>query len=125
MIGYVTIGAMDVETSGVFYDAVLTKIGQARKYTRSDWIGYGPADEGPDSVDCHICQPYNGKPARAGNGIMLAFRAGSKEEVDNAYTSGLATGGKDEGMPGPRTDHFYGAYLRDPTGNKLCIYFKS
>ena len=30
-------------------------------------------------------------------------------------------------MPGPRPEDsttFYGAYLRDPTGNKICIYCK-
>lgn len=125
MIGYVTIGAVDVEASGHFYDAVLGKIGQARKFTRDGWIGYGPADGGPDDHDCYICTPYNGEPARPGNGIMLAFPAGSKEQVDDAFTLGIAAGGKDEGMPGARTDHFYGAYLRDPTGNKICIYFRS
>jgi hypothetical protein len=38
-----------------------------------------------------------------------------------------ANGGTDEGAPGPRpadSTTFYGAYLRDPTGNKICVYCK-
>jgi predicted lactoylglutathione lyase len=58
---------------------------------------------------------------------MLAFKANSKAEVDAAFKAGLSHGGKDEGAPGfrpPEKTEFYGAYLRDPTGNKLCVYFK-
>jgi hypothetical protein len=47
--------------------------------------------------------------------------------VDAAYKAGLANGGTDEGAPGPRpadSTTFYGAYLRDPTGNKISIYCK-
>jgi hypothetical protein len=29
---------------------------------------------------------------------------------------------KDEGAPGLRGDNFYGAYFRDPEGNKLCLF---
>jgi hypothetical protein len=39
----------------------------------------------------------------------------------------LNPGGTDEGAPGPRpadSKTFYGAYLRDPTGNKICVYCK-
>ncbi|MEI9931089.1 MAG: hypothetical protein WDM89_11235 [Rhizomicrobium sp.] len=59
---------------------------------------------------------------------MLAFPAGSQDEVKAAYAAGMAAGGTDEGGPGyrpPEKTEFYGAYLRDPTGNKLCVYCKS
>ena len=35
--------------------------------------------------------------------------------------------GKDEGAPGVRGETeppFYGAYVRDPEGNKFCAYYK-
>jgi lactoylglutathione lyase len=44
--------------------------------------------------------------------------------VDRAYAVALAHGGTSEGGPGLRSEyheHYYGAYLRDPDGNKLCI----
>ena len=42
MIGYVTIGALDSEASGKFYDAVMEAIGNERKFADGGWIGYGP-----------------------------------------------------------------------------------
>jgi catechol 2,3-dioxygenase-like lactoylglutathione lyase family enzyme len=126
MIGYVTIGALDSEASGKFYDAVLGALGDERKFADGGWIGYGP--KGEDSHYAYVCPPHDGKPARPGNGMMLAFVAHSKEEVNAAHAAGLASGGSDEGGPGPRpadSTSFYGAYLRDPTGNKICVYFKT
>src|ERR1019366_6806736 len=125
MLGYVTIGALDSEKSGRFYDAVLGALGAERKYTSGGWIGYGP--KGSDSQDVHVCSPHDKKPASAGNGIMISFKAASKAEIEAAYKAGLAHGGADEGAPGPRpadSKTFYGAYLRHPTGNKICVYCK-
>jgi catechol 2,3-dioxygenase-like lactoylglutathione lyase family enzyme len=123
MLGYVTIGARDGEASGKFYDAVLVHVGDERKFADNGWIGYGP--KGADSHYFYICPPFNKEPATSGNGTMLAFKAPSQEAVDAAYAAGMANGGTDEGKPGyrpPDGDKFYGAYLRDPTGNKICIY---
>ena len=58
---------------------------------------------------------------------MIAFVAPSKDAVHKAYAAGIESGGKDEGAPGPRpadSTTFYGAYLRDPAGNKICVYAK-
>jgi len=126
MLGYVTIGALDVEASGRFYDAVLGAIGEERKFADGGWIGYGP--KGQDSQYCYLCPPFDGKPARPANGLMLAFKAHNNAEVDAAHAAGMANGGSDEGKPGyrpPEGTEFYGAYLRDPTGNKICVYFKA
>jgi catechol 2,3-dioxygenase-like lactoylglutathione lyase family enzyme len=128
-IGYVTIGALDSEAAGRFYDAVFGALGSERKLADGGWIGYGAVDaKGEGFMACHtaICPPYNGKPASAGNGTMIAFRAASPDDVKAAYAGGMKNGGTDEGAPGFRppeaTSGFYGAYLRDPTGNKLCIF---
>jgi catechol 2,3-dioxygenase-like lactoylglutathione lyase family enzyme len=123
MIGYVTIGAADTAAALPFYDAVLGAIGYERGFFEGGWAGYGP--KGAESQDVYVCPPFDGQPARAGNGIMIAFLAPSKDAVRAAYEAGLAQGGKDEGGPGPRpadSTSFYGAYLRDPTGNKLCVF---
>jgi predicted lactoylglutathione lyase len=73
-----------------------------------------------------VCPPFDGKEARAGNGIMIAYRAPSADAVKAAYAAAMKNGGKDEGGPGFRPPDakqgFYGAYLRDPTGNKLCVF---
>ena len=123
MLGYVTIGALDSKASGRFYDAVLGVLGGERKFDDGGWIGYGR--KGGTSQEVYICPPYNKQPATAGNGMMISFKAASTAEVDAAHKAGLAAGGSDEGAPGPRpadSKTFYGAYLRDPTGNKICVY---
>lgn len=126
MIGYVTIGALDVEASLPFWDAVFGPIGYTRGFfdPKSGWAGYGP--EGQDTT-VFVCPPHDGEAARGGNGIMIAFKAGSEAAVQAAHAAGLAAGGADEGGPGGRPEgstDFYGAYLRDPTGNKICLYCK-
>ena len=42
MIGYVTIGALDSEQSGRFYDAVFDVLGHDRRMEGGGWIAYGP-----------------------------------------------------------------------------------
>jgi hypothetical protein len=66
-IGYVTIGAVDGEKSGAFYDAVFGALGIERKFESGGRLGYGAIGPGKSFVDCHtaVCPPYNGKEARA------------------------------------------------------------
>ena len=124
MIGYVTIGALDVEKAMPFYDAVLGAIGYERQFFDGGWAGYGLKGQ---EANTFICPPFDGEAARPGNGIMVAFLAPSKEAVHAAHAAALANGGVDEGAPGPRpadSTSFYGAYMRDPTGNKIAVFTK-
>ena len=127
-IGYVTIGAIDGKTSGEFYDAVFGALGSERKVDDGGWLGYGKVGPGKTIMDCHtaVCPPYDGQPARGGNGIMIAYHGKSPDEVKAAYAGGMKNGGSDEGAPGFRPPEaksgFYAAYMRDPTGNKLCVF---
>ena len=124
MIGYVTIGALDVEKSLPFWDAVFGAIDYERGFFENGGAGYGPKG---GSQNTYVCPPNDGQPARGGNGVMIAYLAASVEAVKAAHAAGLAHGGTDEGAPGPRPEDsrdFYGAYLRDPTGNKICIFTK-
>lgn len=124
MIGYVTIGAVDVEKAMPFYDAVLGAIGYERQFFDGGWAGYGL--KGQDATT-FICPPFDGQAARGGNGVMIAFKGESKEAVQAAHAAALAQGGTDEGAPGPRpadSTNFYGAYMRDPTGNKIAVFTK-
>lgn len=128
MLGYVTIGALDSEASGRFYDAVLGALDCERKSEGGGWIGYGTKASGPGMENCHtaLCPPHDGQLARPGNGIMVAYQAQSPAHVVAAYEAGIEAGGSDEGKPGFRppeaSSGFYAAYLRDPTGNKISLY---
>ena len=61
MIGYVTIGALNVEDAMPFYDAVLGAIGYERQFFDSGWAGYGP--KGQDA-NTFLCPPFDGQQAR-------------------------------------------------------------
>ena len=112
-----------------FYDAVLLSLGLQRRVVEPDggplascWVtSIAPLPR------FYVYLPFDGKSATTGNGAMTAFLAPSPEIVDAAYAAGLANDGINEGAPGPRPQYgtgYYGAYIRDPDGNKLHIVFR-
>ena len=123
-IGYITLGAEDHAAARTFYDAVLAPLGLKRLHEFEGWTGYGR--EGDDSAQTvWVCKPFDGQPARAGNGVMVGFYAQTPEVVDAFHAAAMAHGGVDEGAPGLRPQYgegWYAAYVRDPQGNKLaCV----
>jgi catechol 2,3-dioxygenase-like lactoylglutathione lyase family enzyme len=119
MIGYATIGSNDLERSKAFYDKVIGALGGKRTFAMGERMQfYG----GPGGGMLAVCQPYDEQPATPGNGSMFGLAAPTREQVDQAHAAAIAAGGKCEGQPGARTDNFYGAYFRDPDGNKLCVF---
>lgn len=128
MLSYLFIGANDIEVSARFYDAILLPLGYEKDASdlQHSYSLSSIADKsfGPGMV--HVARPFNGEPATPGNGMMPAFRAVSRAKVDEVYSAGMAHGGTDEGSPGTRaayTSGFYVAYLRDPVGNKVAVFF--
>lgn len=121
-LGYITIGYNDERAGVAFYDAVLGAIGYARGPLDGGWAFYGKGD----APGIGLCRPFDGQAACGGNGAMLGFKTNSVDQVRAAYEAALATGGTDEGAPGFRPPEaksgFYGAYIRDAVGNKLCVY---
>ena len=116
---HILVGANDMEKSGKFYDAALGGLGlegEARgpvRMYRRDGNAFG------------ICSPRNGEPACHANGGTISFYAETKAMVDAFHAAGLANGGTDEGEPGRRENapnRAYGAYLRDPDGNKIAAF---
>lgn len=125
MIGYITIGTNDVSRAVKFYDSALEHLGYRRTFLDGGWAGY-ELSSGSDSA-IYLASPHNKLPATWGNGTMIALKAVSRAAVDAFHAAGLASGGQDDGAPGVRGKNeppFYGAYLRDPDGNKICAYFK-
>lgn len=113
------IGANDVAASAVFYDAALGALGIANLGPFGNgWVLYGR-----DKPAFIVAKPGNGE-AASSNGVTLGFAAADTTQVHAFHEAGLANGGTDEGAPGPRS-HLpgaYAAYLRDPSGNKVCCY---
>ena len=123
LLSGVCVGTKDLETAGLFYDAVLRVIGMERLSIQGDEIGYGPEGGAPNFW---VLLPFDGKPASHGNGVQVMFEADKRELVDLFHKTALLNGGVEEGAPGPRdyAPGYYGAYVRDPDFNKLHISLK-
>lgn len=127
MFSHVVVGARDLARMGAFYDALLAPLGIARRWEGRE--GDGPRGIGWSAAGARlpgffVSEPFDRRPAGAGNGCMTAFLAPSPDAVRAAHAAGLAAGGTDEGAPGERPRYgrgYYGAYLRDPEGNKLHV----
>lgn len=120
MIGYVTIGVHDMAKAKAFYSELLADLG-ASVLMDMDRIAFiGKSMKEPV---LGICVPYDEKDPAPGNGNMFAITANSKEMVDKLYHKAIELGGSCEGEPGQRIpDVFYGAYARDPDGNKMAFF---
>jgi predicted lactoylglutathione lyase len=119
MIGYVTLGTNDLERAAAFYDAIAAEMGTGRMMESETFIAWGTPG---GAAGIGLIKPFDGSPACIGNGVMVALEAKDKDQVHRIYDIALAHGGTDEGLPGPRGDHFYAGYFRDPDGNKLNAY---
>ena len=124
MFSHIMVGANDLDAAKAFYDATLGA------------LGYGPGVVDPkgrlfyitDSGIFAVTTPIDGNPATHGNGSTIGFAAATTEAADAWHAAGLANGGTAcEEPPGVREGDmgpFYLAYLRDPSGNKLCVLLR-
>jgi predicted lactoylglutathione lyase len=119
MIGYVTLGTRDLKRAASFYDAITKELGVGRMMENDTFIAWGKPGGG---AGLGITKPFDGKPATVGNGVMVAFEAKDKAQVDRLHQLALSLGGTDEGAPGPRGEGFYAGYFRDLDGNKLNAF---
>lgn len=120
MLGYAVLGTNDLERAGDFYDQLAALLGSKRIHAFDRGFFYGETE-----FELAVVTPFDGNEAATGNGNMVALQASSREVVDGAYVLALKLGATDEGAPGIRGSEesgFYGAYFRDPDGNKLCVY---
>ena len=120
MFSHVMVGANDVAASKAFYDAVLGTMGAKP----------GITDDKGRVIYMHngglfmLSKPIDGEAATHANGGTIGFAATDPEQINAWHAAGLANGGTAiEDAPGVREGGFgklYLAYLRDPSGNKLC-----
>jgi catechol 2,3-dioxygenase-like lactoylglutathione lyase family enzyme len=121
MFTHVMVGSSDPERSRKFYDATFGALGTepSQMPAGSDRHFYGGFATGAFGVG----KPANGEAQTWANGGTIGFRAKTPDAVDAWHAAGLSNGGTCEGPPGPRQNGAsYGAYLRDPDGNKICAF---
>lgn len=124
MFSHIHIGTNDFERAMRFYTAVLDVLGLELFIhdPSHPWaVWREPGARRPLFI---VGAPFDGHPASPGNGQMTAFLAAERKTVDRCYETAMAHGARDEGKPGVRPQyhaHYYGAYFRDPDGNKLCV----
>jgi catechol 2,3-dioxygenase-like lactoylglutathione lyase family enzyme len=106
----------DLAAGTAFYQRLLEPLGHKRLAERPATVGFGKKypelwlNLRPDM------------PADANPGTHVALRAASQEAVRAFHAAALAAGGTDDGGPGPRqaaVTGYYGAFIRDPDGNRI------
>jgi catechol 2,3-dioxygenase-like lactoylglutathione lyase family enzyme len=118
MFSHVTLGTNDWQRARPFWIAVMEVLGQPVMFERQGGIAFGT----PTGPKTFIGSPFDQQPAQPGNGVHIAYLVDSRSKVDAFHAAALANGGCDEGPPGLRPHYhpnYYGAYVRDPDGNKL------
>ena len=119
MFSHIMIGASDLQASKVFYDAVLGALGHKPGVIDDKDRCFYMTEAGIFALST----PIDGEPATHGNGSTIGFHAASTEAADAWHAAGVANGGVTcEDLPGFRggPSGMYLAYLRDPSGNKIC-----
>jgi catechol 2,3-dioxygenase-like lactoylglutathione lyase family enzyme len=117
MIDHVSIPVRDLTRAAGFWRAVLAPLGLSLFVERERTVGFGKKypefwlnlRDGmapvPDDTGAHVC-----------------LRAPDEAAVDAFHAAAIAAGGRSDGAPGPRRAEvapYYGAFIRDPDGNKV------
>jgi catechol 2,3-dioxygenase-like lactoylglutathione lyase family enzyme len=120
MFTHIMVGSNDIEASTAFYNAALGALG-----VPPGAVHNGRAFYSHNGGAFGVGTPADGNTANSANGGTIGFGAADQSAVDAFHTAGLANGGTCDGPPGPRPNapgNAYGAYLRDPVGNKICAF---
>ncbi|MEY4977484.1 MAG: hypothetical protein RIQ97_2679 [Pseudomonadota bacterium] len=124
MLSHIMVGVTDLDRALAFYRPLLDGLGVRFRFLERDrpWAGWASS---PDPRPLFLIgPPFDQQPHHPGNGQMVAFTAQTRAQVDAAHALALSLGGRCEGPPGLRPAYhpdYYGAYFRDPDGNKLCV----
>ncbi len=121
MFSHIMIGANNIQESKQFYDATLGALGHKPGVVDEKGRCFYFADKGIFALS----KPIDDQPACHGNGTTIGFSATTPELANAWHAAGLANGGTEcEDPPGERQGSgktLYLAYLRDPSGNKVCV----
>ncbi|QIB32992.1 VOC family protein [Ancylobacter pratisalsi] len=123
MFSHVYVGVSDFDRALAFYQPLMRALGLELKFCdwERGWAGWKRPDA--DRPLFLIGYPFEAA-HHPGNGQMSAFEVETRALVDHWHALALERGGSDEGAPAVRAHYhanYYGAYVRDLDGNKLCV----
>jgi catechol 2,3-dioxygenase-like lactoylglutathione lyase family enzyme len=124
MFSHICIGVSGFPRALAFYQPIMALLGIELRFLdeHKPWAAWQSKPEPRPLL--LIGKPHDGAPHHSGNGQMVALLAQNRAQVEQTHRLALAHGGRCEGPPGLRTEYhpdYYGAYFRDPDGNKLCV----
>ena len=124
MFSHVMVGANNIEESRTFYDKIFKVLGAGPGKMYPNLSGQKRYFYNFKGTTFCITEPIDGKPATVSNGATIGFNIDNTKQGDEWHKAGIESGGTSiEDAPGIRNYgkfSMYLAYLRDPTGNKLC-----
>ena len=117
MIDHVSIAVRDLAASTRFYEALLATLGHTRLRDQPNTVGFGKR-----YPEFWLNHRPNMTPVDEESGAHICLRARDAEAVDRFFQTALDLGGTSYGPPGLRpeyNDRYYGAFIRDPEGNRI------
>lgn len=121
MLDHVTLRVRDIDATASFYAAALKPLG----YVLSVDQTFGPVRVVGFGRNGKVDTWFTSDRPASGP-VHIAWRAGSRAEVDAFHAAAMAVGGRDNGAPGLRPvyhDGYYGAFVLDPDGNNAEAVF--
>jgi len=112
MIAHTTLAVSNYKKSKAFYIKVLAPLGYENNMEYGEAAGFNDGK----NTDFWITKKPKVEPSH------VAFEAKNKDEVAAFYKAALASGGKDNGGPGYRTEYwpgYYASFVYDPDGNNI------
>ena len=109
-IDHVGVSVSDAAKGKAFYAAALKPLGITVLQDYGDVIGLG--------TDYPYLWVSSGNPGHA----HLAFRADTRQAVDEFHAAAIEAGGTDNGKPGVRAEYsanYYAAYVLDADGHNI------
>ena len=124
MFSHVMVGTNNIEESRIFYDKIFETLGANPGKMYPNLTGQKRYLYVHKGTSFCVTEPIDGNEATVSNGATIGFNIESTEQGDAWHKAGIENGGTSiEEPPGIRDYQkfkMYLAYLKDPTGNKLC-----
>lgn len=121
LLDHVSISVSNLAECITFYDAIMNCLGCEKVYETKGSVGYGVrCKAGEESHSCLAV--YQSESANSDDARHWCFKAPSREAVETFYSDGIVAGGRCNGKPGLRSEyhpHYFGAFLFDPSGNRV------